>query len=403
MCKKELYLYIDELKQKGYLTSDELYYIGLLHRDMIFAERNWDELASYVNYAGSGDSYRKKVFRRAKKEGKLNSNFNGVALRQYVGIEKEDYEIMVDNLYKQKITTQDRANDYRRTLRDEARLDTIKEIIADSICEIKPLPKITFSQVGSNNKQAILLLSDLHIGAYCDNFYNKYNKVIAYSRLIQVVSNTIMHCKLHGVSVINVCNLGDLVQGIIHINSRISQQTDVIDQMITASEYISQMLNNLSSEFKVVYRSCTDNHSRVIADKGQHIEKENFNKIIDWYLQERLKDNKNVVFANDNLDDSIGRFEIDGKVYMFSHGHLDNANQVLQHFIGATQEFVDYVLLGHYHSEKVKTYQGVKVIVNGSIVGTEDYALSKRIFNKPSQTLLIPYGDSLVNVSIGLD
>ena len=53
-------------------------------------------------------------------------------------------------------------------------------------------------------------------------------------------------------------------------------------------------------------------------------------------------------------------------------------------------------------SEKTKTFNGLKVIVNGSIVGTEQYALSKRLFSEPSQTLLIFNGNNLINVSINL-
>ena len=64
-------------------------------------------------------------------------------------------------------------------------------------------------------------------------------------------------------------------------------------------------------------------------------------------------------------------------------------NNVFQHFVGATEKFFHYVLLSHYHAEKMKTYQGVKIFINGSIVGTEEYALSKRLFNKPAQKLLM--------------
>ena len=60
------------------------------------------------------------------------------------------------------------------------------------------------------------------------------------------------------------------------------------------------------------------------------------------------------------------------------------------------------MLLGHYHSEKAKSFQGAKVFVNGSIVGTEQYALSKRLFSNPSQTLLIFKENSLNNISIDL-
>ena len=109
--------------------------------------------------------------------------------------------------------------------------------------------------------------------------------------------------------------------------------------------------------------------------------------------------------SNDNLDDSLGVFELlNGKKFAFAHGHLENYNASFQNLVGATREFIDYIAMGHFHSEKMKTFQGAKVYVNGSIVGTEQYALSKRLFSKPCQTLLIfdEFGNEL-NISINLD
>ena len=135
------------------------------------------------------------------------------------------------------------------------------------------------------------------------------------------------------------------------------------------------------------------------------IETENFSLIIDWYIKLRLKlSNSTIQFIDDNLDKGIGKFELlNGKKIMFAHGHLDSTITAMQHFMGATEEFIHYVLLAHEHSEKVKVYQNVKVITNGSLIGTETYALSKRLFNKPTQTLLIFDDDNVMNISIGLE
>ena len=44
-----------------------------------------------------------------------------------------------------------------------------------------------------NSKEAILMLSDLHIGVNCNNFYNTYNVSVATSRLEKVVADTIKY------------------------------------------------------------------------------------------------------------------------------------------------------------------------------------------------------------------
>ena len=78
-----------------------------------------------------------------------------------------------------------------------------------------------------------------------------------------------------------------------------------------------------------------------------------------------------------------------------SHGHRDNLNTIIQGYIGATKKFIDYVCVGHFHDSKMKSFQGAKVFVNGSLCGVDSYAASKRLFGDPEQTLLIFNGMTL--------
>ena len=94
---------------------------------------------------------------------------------------------------------------------------------------------------------------------------------------------------------------------------------------------------------------------------------------------------------------------MNGKKIVFAHGHEDSINRSFQAFIGAKREFIDYALLGHYHSAKMKSFNDFTVFVNGSIVGTEEYALSRRLFTKPQQVLLIFDDDNVINTTINLN
>ncbi len=120
-------------------------------------------------------------------------------------------------------------------------------------------------------------------------------------------------------------------------------------------------------------------------------------------MQERLKDT-GVEFCNDNIDYSLGKFTlINGKKVMFAHGHNDSINRSFESFIGASREFIDIGLLGHYHSNKTKSFNGFKIFVNGSVVGTEQYALSKRLFSEPEQKLLIFKDNNINDININLN
>lgn len=307
----------------------------------------------------------------------------------------------LEDLFIKKVKVQDLTNSYRRTLRDEARIDSLKDCIKESVKQLPKLSVITTPKNKDFTNEAVLLLSDWHIGVNVDNFYNKFNTNVATQRLSILVSKVNSYCKQHGVKRLNVLNCGDLIHGIIHISARIEQEFDVISQVITASELLAQTLNELQkSGAEILYRSVSDNHARITPDKTQHIEKENLNRLIDWYLQERLK-NTNIKFIFDNLDYGLGEFELlNGKKVAFAHGHEDTPNKVFQNFVGATRGFVDYICLAHYHASKLTTTQDSKIIINGSLCGTEQYALSKRLFSTPEQLLLVFNEDDLITIAV---
>lgn len=393
-------------KEPGEYTDDEIYKIGLKHKKLLKG-KSWTTLAKVLGVEKTGEQLRTWVLNKQKKDGVLPRNtkiINDKNIRDCSIDEISDnIEKQLGELYKERTKTRDVLNAYRRTLRDEARIESFKDTIVTTIKELDDLPYVITCERKNSNQEGILLFSDLHIGVNCDNFYNTYNTQIAQERVSRLVNDTIKYCKQNNVSTLNVLNLGDLIHGIIHTSARVEQDTDVIGQVMVAAEILARALNDLQQAApKVIYRSVSDNHSRVIANKNDHIEKENLNRLIDWYLETRLV-GTNVEFINDNLDIGLGKFTLkNGKNVVFAHGHQDNVNTALQGYIGATREFIDYILLAHYHSEKVKAFQGCKVIVNGSIVGTEQYALSKRLFNQPSQILLITDGDNLLNISVNL-
>ena len=298
--------------------------------------------------------------------------------------------------------TRDERNAYQRLIRDSARIETMIETISDTVDKLKSLPKIQYKGSTKDlNTEAVLLLSDLHIGVECNNFYNKYDTDIAVDRLNKLVYDVIDYCHSMKVKRLNILNLGDMIHGLIHTNARIEQETDVITQVMVASELIGQALSTLQMACpEIIYRSCSDNHSRTISNKEEHIEKENFGRLIDWYLKKRLQNTK-IVFEDDNIDYSLGLFSLlNGKKVAFVHGHLDSKTSVVQDLICATRTYIDYICMGHFHCPSTKSFQNTKVFINGSIVGTEQYALSKRLFSEPSQKLVVFDKDNVIDIDI---
>lgn len=421
MTEKEFLTYIKKFnKNAGEYTKDEAFEIGKQFRALEVKPMTWNELAIKLGYS-NGEALRGLVKNRLSKEGLLDNQPTIISEVQEKILNNEpidndelnlEIEQKLATLFKEQTKYKDLLAVYRKKLRDEARIEVMVDAIKDTIKDLKTLPQVNYlntrerlSILKRDNipNEAVLLLSDLHIGVECDNFYNKYNSKIASKRMSILVANVIDYCQRNSVQRLNILNLGDCIHGIIHVSARVEQEFDVISQVMVASEILSQSLNLLQDAApEVIYRSAVDNHSRVISDKNEHIEKENLSKLIDWYLQERLKNTK-IKFINDNLDDTLGKFTLlNGKKMMFAHGHLENYNSAMQNFVGATKEFIDYICIGHWHSEKIKNFQDARVIVNGSIVGTEQYALNHRLFSHPAQYLLIFENTNFMPISIDL-
>lgn len=375
--------------------------VGCIFRKLPLRQRSWRWLLEFLDSSGlltgeyqhiTPDAFRMRVYRY--------SEFKN----QEVAEETAESEEFRAN-YSEKQKVRDWYNAYRRNIREEVRITNLVDEIKLAADKFKQLPKVTAPEkISSKDTEAVLLLSDLHIGVDCNNYYNTYNKDIALDRLNQLLNKTVDYCLKNNVRKLNIINLGDMIHGIIHANARIEAQMDVAEQIIVAGEYLSSFINELQSAAPIVtYRSVYDNHSRAIANKNEHVEKEQFSRIIDWFIKSRLK-NTSVEFIDNEIDGGIGSINLFGKKALFAHGHQDSKTASMQNFIGLTREWVDYIFLAHYHNSAVKEFQGCRIFINGSIVGTEQYAFGRRLFSKPAQKLLIfkEKSEDIVDIDINL-
>lgn len=413
MTLEEFNKYLDTFNKNTWeYTEEEILEICSVYKLFVPTKlKNWNELLSRLGTNASIDAWDKRVARYLRAfpeyEHELRIKFGSSES------EKHHLEDIIrhqtENLYKQQTKTRDLLNAYRRNMREDARIEDLKKTIQESAKSVETYvfaPVVFTDTVETSKNEAILLLSDWHIGALVDNFYNKFNSSIANIELSALVDQVKTYCSKFDVHKLNILNMGDLIHGGIHTNARIEQEFDVVTQVEVAGQLLYKVLASLEQAAPVVtYRSCSDNHSRLMPNKSEHIEKENFGRLIDWWVEAKLEQgNHKIEVIRDNLDFGLGKFYLlNGQVVAFAHGHEDSINQAFQNFIGATREFIDYALLAHYHNPKEKMFQDCRVIVNGSLVGTEQYALSKRLFSTPTQKLLIIDNNTFIDISLDVN
>ena len=297
--------------QKKILTDEDFYEIGKMHRELPKSEKNWNSLAILVGYPGSGEAYRcfvkKKLYRYENTNKTTDEQTNQDALKM------KEY-------YIQRQRLRDERSEYNRLIRDDARIEALKDAIKEAVASLPKLRAVRPSYINHGQVEAVALFSDLHIGVDILDYCNSYNDEIAQLRVSKWVNKVIKFCHIHKVERLNVINLGDLIAGIIHITIRLQQQFDVITQVMRAGELLADALNRLQEAApEIIYRSCTDNHSRIVADKTQAIEKENLGRLIDWYVEERLK-NTAIVIKHDNLSPDLGKFTLKNGKVLHSNG-----------------------------------------------------------------------------------
>ena len=81
----------------------------------------------------------------------------------------------------------------------------------------------------------------------------------------------------------------------------------------------------------------------------------------------------------------------DGKLIVCTHGTNDNPSTVNKNFTKLLGENVWDVHMGHLHNPK----EGNGATVNGSVIGSDDYSISRRMHSKPTQLLKVYYGDDV--------
>lgn len=315
--------------------------------------------------------------------------------------EQTDNEILKEieerqtELKKEKYKFFDARNEYNALLRKRAREEEINKIIIDSVHAInKEDFELKYEKEISKNETMIIPLNDLHCGYKIDSIFGKYDEIVLKQRLEKYLSEIGKIQKQHHCEKAIVMGGGDLISGNIHAEIKRNNNLNIIEQIITVSEYITNFLVKLSSLFeKVSFLSVSGNHSRIEKYKDS-IKEERLDDIVEWYLKARLS-NFNIQFDDYiNADATIKIFDVYNKSYILVHGEFDNNDNglILQKFANKP---ITAIFSGHYHYNEIVTKNEIKFIMSGSFIGTDNFTIQKRIFSRPEQLITIVNKDGI--------
>ena len=322
---------------------------------------SWEELAPILNAelgideteARGESAFRKKyrVMQQAWDDVFSKSQFSESRLDEIVEQTRE--------LQKEKIKVRDERTDYQKSIREAARRESFIELVQRAFSiNVKPFDYKP-SPVIDSNEDMVVCLSDLHAGVEVQNWWNTYNTGILKQRLHKYLDEICEIQKLHQCKMCNVVLGGDNISGVIHANLRLQNNENVIEQLKIAITYIGEFIYSLQDWFEEInVYSVSGNHSRLSANKDDHLKGEELDEMIPFCLNLQFENNKNIriVDTHERLDSTISAFKTRGdKLFYIVHGDKDSPANVVKNLTLMSGIKPDGIIMGHRHNNSLST------------------------------------------------
>lgn len=404
--------YTKDLWEKHYnrkldSDSDKLFYELCAAKDV--DDLTWQDIADVYNHITgenySCDYFRKRIKREETENCTKESNEDVIEYLKSKQLcddnkapdDKDSFSELDWKIFDLNVSKWKKSDEriqlnalYRRIAREISIREMAKDIVSKmtDMYTLPPVEEIELTHDIENN--GILQISDWHYGVEVDSIYNTFNCDIAKTRVHKLLIEAIKIIKMHNLKHLDVVNLGDLIAGRIHLQLRINSRIDVITQVIEVTELLAELLNYLSEFVRIDYFDTMDNHSRLEPNLKDSIELESLTRVTRWYLEERLKDNRNIKIHTENEygDDIITftrlRYEIAGV-----HGHKDKPVKIIDNLSMMTKKHYDLILSSHLHHFSADEKNETVLVSNSSLMGTDEFAQSLRLTSKPSQNFII--------------
>lgn len=302
----------------------------------------------------------------------------------------------IQRLKIEQVKARDERAAANKVYRDMARIESIKDLIAAAVVPYDKDDFLNVVQYQGSGHDVIVCLSDLHTGSGIDTAWNKFDKEILKLRLESYVAQIYNIVARHSAEKIHVLLLGDLINGHIHVNTRVQNNENSIEQIMTAAELVSNFVAELYEVCSHIdVYAVSGNHSRVFPNKDEQVAGDELEALIPFYMKARLQNLPGIDIKTDKLDPTFGGFKARNSLVMYAHGDKDSPTNVVEHMTMMVKQPIDMVFLGHRHTNGLTTVHGTKVIESGCMCGADSYAVGIRKTDVPQQAVAVINDDGL--------
>lgn len=360
----------------------------------------WQQTADFINNTYdvnfTDDACRQRYFRNRYKNSATACIPEQLTIDKVFDSKPKKTTDVVDPIKfeKEKAKLSDERTQVNALIRRIAREETLKEIaqeVADKLNWNYPFNFSPIKQTGNNNfeKEAILQISDWHYGTEIHSPYNEYDPEICKNRVEKLAKEVAERCALYDIKKLHIVNLGDMIEGRIHLRLRLNSRIDVVTQTIEVAELLANFIASLSTFLEIEYYDTLDNHSRIEPKLHDSLDLESLVRVITWFLKERLKDIPTIHFNDNTKGDDVISFECLGHHICAVHGDKDKPENVVSNMSLMTQQYYDLALTAHRHHFQANEMNRTIMLSNSSLMGTDDFAQSLRLTASASQNLII--------------
>lgn len=366
-----------EFKRFENESADECTYRICSEKDKI---GTWQDVANILNklldQEFTESAYRKKyqAFQRileANREKFVDDN-----------VQLEEIKLQIENLRKERIKLQTANIERNRVDRSQSRQELYYEYVG-SICNTLDVPK--FSELHNRNtrKKYLVSIADLHYGADFESLNNSYSKVecaLRFERLLDYLKSFIEEKEISEISVVM---LGDVLQGILRISDLKINDSSVVKSTVEISRLIAQFLNELSKYVKVIYyhtQSANHTQLRQLGTKASELADEDLEYLIGNYIKDILVNNERIEVKLADENKQFIKIDMFDYNILAMHGHqIKNIDSAIKDLTMLNHEFVDYLIMGHFHGGKeIVAQEGycsdAEVLVCPSFIGSDQYS-----------------------------
>lgn len=398
----KLFNFEEELSKYGLsIESYEQLLTDCSNKVQKITDLDWSEICSKYNLDFNPDTIRKgtqppligSVFVSEYYKWKESLNNSENKEDKYF----KELQVQRDSIYKEKRKLYDQRREYNKLLTSDARAEHLNEELVKAAYKLNDEKPLVFEEKWfkpNTHKEALLCWADWHYGMVTDNIWNEYNTEICKQRVKKLVEITKEFLQLNNIDVLTILTLGDFAHGGIHTGCRVQSEEDVCDQLMHVSELMAEAINELSTVVNHIdVYSCYGNHMRTIQNKNDSIHSDNMEKVIPWWLRQRLQNNSKVEIIESEYKE-FTRVNILGTHICAVHGDLEKdfkklgvtINTIFSKKFGET---IDYTISADKHHIEEFEQLGIKSVLVPCLCGTDDHANNGRLYSDAGQTLII--------------